>query len=225
MSVVDIVLKEIGELGLNVGERLPSERKLAEDCEISRSSVRNALKELQSRRVLEVRQGSGYFLSSDFALQQALVGQDTKWTIKRIQQVFEARILVVAHVIALGSMEMKDESLQELEDCLVALGKAVINIDIQSMQLLHNRFLNIIQERCLNPEYMRMLNEIKVPSHYLVSVLRMAEDDERNTFFSEHVNLFQAVKQKNQTLAKDISVQIYEKLYALFEKYSYVISD
>jgi len=223
MSVVDTVLGKIGGLGLNVGDRLPSERKLAERCEISRSSVRNALKELQSKRVLSVRQGNGYFLSSDFALQQALGGQDVSWTLKRIQQVFEARILVAAHVTELGSKEMTDFSIQKLENCLVDLGKAIISIDIPAMELLYNRFINIIHESCSNPEYIRMLNEVKIPSHYVVSVMQMAGGDERNAYFSEHVNLFQAVKKKDHALAKTVFRQICETLLGMFEQYSSVV--
>ena len=224
MSVVDTVLEQIGELRLNVGDRLPSERNLAEKCAISRSSVRNALKELQSKRVLVVRQGSGYFLSSEFALQQALEGEDLNWTLNRVQQMFAARILVAAKLTQLGSEEMTAGSLQELEDCLVELGKAVINIDTRAIELLHNRFINIIHRNCLNPNYMRMLNEVQLPAQYVVSILQAAEGDERNAYFSEHVNLFQAVKKENHPLASEVYVQICEKLSDLFNKYADIVS-
>lgn len=223
MSVVDTVLEEIGELRLNVGDRLPSERNLAEKCAISRSSVRNALKELQSKRVLIVRQGSGYFLSSDLALQQALAGEDSNWTMNRVQQIFAARILVAAKLTQLGSEEMTEGSLQELEDCLVELGKAVINMDARAIELLHNRFINIIHRNCLNPNYIRMLNEVQLPSHYVVTVLQVAEGDERNGYFSAHVNLFQAVKKGNHSLAGEVYVLICEKLSDLFKKYADIV--
>jgi DNA-binding FadR family transcriptional regulator len=223
MSVVDIVLEEIGGLGVHLGDRLPSERKLAELCDISRSSVRNALKELQSKRVLATRPGSGYFLSSDFALHQALSGVDAEWTINRVRQVFEARTFVAARVTQLGSGNMTASSLQELEDCLVDLGKAVVNIDTRAMEIFHNRFINIIHENCLNPEYLRMLNEVQLPSHYVVSILQVVTGDERNDYFSEHVNLFHAVKNKEHSLARDVYVQICEKILSLFNKYTDVV--
>lgn len=219
MSVVDVVLAEIGELELDVGGRLPSERKLAERCHISRSSARNALKELQSKRVIEARPGSGYFLASEFALQQALDRQDEQWTLKRVVQILEARMLVATHVTELGSQKIIGESLQRLEDCLVDLGKAVINMDNYAIELLHSRFMNIIYESCSNPEYLRMLNEVRVPSRFFVAVLQSVEGNERNSFFSEHVNLFQAIKNKNHVLSKNICIQIFKKYKELFEKY------
>lgn len=223
MSVVDTVLNEIKGLKLMEGCRLPSERKLAEKCSISRSSVRNALKELQSRRVLAVRQGSGYFLSSGFALQQALSGKDSKWDMERIEQVLETQKFVAAHVIELSSRNMIAEQLHDLEDCLVALGRAIINVDIHAIDLLHNRFVNIIQGSCPNREYIRMLNEVRIPSYCVVTILQMADGDERNTFFSEHVNLFQAVKKKKHSLARELSEQISDNFFKLFKKYSHFI--
>lgn len=223
MSVVDTVLGEISQLELAEGDRLPSERNLAERCLISRSSVRNALKELLSRRVLAVKQGSGYFISSSFALQQALDGQDSEWGIDRIEQVLEVRNFVLAHITELSSRNMQDEQLLELEDCLVDLGKAVIDVDIHSIDLLHNRFLNIIQESCLNREYIRMLNEVRIPSHYICTILQMAEGDDRNTFFSEHVNLFQALKKKNHPLARELSEKLSDTFLKLFERYAHFI--
>ncbi|MCD6187871.1 MAG: FadR family transcriptional regulator [Desulfuromusa sp.] len=223
MSVVDTVLEEIGELELVEGSRLPSERKLAEKCAISRSSVRTALKELQSRRVLAVRQGSGYFLSSGFALQQALGGKDLEWDMDRIKQVLAARGFVAAHVAEMSSRNMTAVQLEGLEDCLVDLGKAIISVDIHAIELLHGRFINIIQGSCSNREFIRMLNEVRIPSHYIINILRMAEGEERNAFFSWHVNLFQAIKKKNHSLAREVSERMSESFLKLFTKYSHFI--
>lgn len=75
MTTVETLLKEISGLELSEGDRLPSERILAERCSISRTSIRNALKELQSSSILASRERSGYYLASQFALRQALSGK------------------------------------------------------------------------------------------------------------------------------------------------------
>jgi len=223
MAVIDTLLDEIRNMDLTEGGRLPSERKLAEKCGVSRSSVRNALKELESRRVLAVKRGSGYFLFSDFALQQTLAGEDAEWNIERVKQVVDARKLICAHVTELSSKEMTEQQLHHLENCLVDLGRAIININVSNIDLLHNHFINIIQESCSNREFIRMLNEVRIPSHYIVSVLQMAEGDERNAFFSEHVNLFQAIKKKHHSLAGEVSVRLHDYIYEIFKKYSHFV--
>src|SRR3954470_13719023 len=47
------------------GERLPSERELARDLEVSRASVREALAALQLRGVVETRPGAGTFVPAE----------------------------------------------------------------------------------------------------------------------------------------------------------------
>ncbi len=50
--------------GLRVGDRLPSERELAEALRVSRTSVRQATIALEVRGTLEVRHGDGIYLRS-----------------------------------------------------------------------------------------------------------------------------------------------------------------
>lgn len=46
-----------------VGERLPSERQMAEDFGVSRPSVRDALSTLAARQLIETRHGGGHYVS------------------------------------------------------------------------------------------------------------------------------------------------------------------
>src|SRR5690242_1909387 len=50
------------EAGLSAGDRLPSERDLAERLGVSRASVRQAIVALEVQGVLEVKHGGGTFL-------------------------------------------------------------------------------------------------------------------------------------------------------------------
>ena len=63
-----------------VGERLPSERQMAEDYGVSRPSVRGALSTLAARNLIETRHGGGHYVSerlhSDFlSLWQSLLSR------------------------------------------------------------------------------------------------------------------------------------------------------
>src|SRR3954454_15521681 len=54
------------------GERLPSERELARQLEVSRASVREALAALQLQGVVETRAGAGTFVAADAQPSQEL---------------------------------------------------------------------------------------------------------------------------------------------------------
>jgi DNA-binding FadR family transcriptional regulator len=61
-EIVRQVKQLIGEGRLKSGDRLPPERDLAEKFMVSRTSVREALRALQSRGLIEIRAGEGTFI-------------------------------------------------------------------------------------------------------------------------------------------------------------------
>ncbi len=56
-EVFDQVLAEVVDGGIEAGEALPSERRLAEVLGVSRPAVREALQRMAQTRLVEVRQG------------------------------------------------------------------------------------------------------------------------------------------------------------------------
>jgi DNA-binding FadR family transcriptional regulator len=63
--IADRIAGEVRMGLLNPGERLPSERDLAQRLEVGRSSVREAIASLQVHGVIETRPGSGSFVAAD----------------------------------------------------------------------------------------------------------------------------------------------------------------
>ena len=64
MKIHDQIKKDIDEGSWKIGERLPSERDLAEEFAVSRMTLRQAISLLVEEGVLERRVGSGTFVSS-----------------------------------------------------------------------------------------------------------------------------------------------------------------
>ncbi len=68
MTVIDHSIQKLAEmletLGLNVGDRLPAERKLCEMLSMSRATLREALSQLNAQGMLSKRQGSGSYLNA-----------------------------------------------------------------------------------------------------------------------------------------------------------------
>src|SRR3712207_1208577 len=62
--LVEHVRAYVVEARLSVGDRLPSERELAERLGVSRASVRQAIVALEVQGILEVKHGEGTFLRS-----------------------------------------------------------------------------------------------------------------------------------------------------------------
>ena len=63
--VIDQIKKKILTGELTIGDRLPPERDLAQQYNVSRNSVREAMRTLQAIGLLECRQGSGNYIANN----------------------------------------------------------------------------------------------------------------------------------------------------------------
>lgn len=62
-QVADYILKDIVERDLEVGAKLPNEFELAERIGVGRGTIREAVKILVSRNIVEIRRGAGTYVS------------------------------------------------------------------------------------------------------------------------------------------------------------------
>lgn len=63
-EIVDQIIALIQQKQLQAGDKLPSERELSEELGVSRTVLREAMKALEERELVEIRHGSGTFIRS-----------------------------------------------------------------------------------------------------------------------------------------------------------------
>ena len=101
---------------LQPGDALPSERELAERYRVGRSSIREALRMLESRRLIESR-GSGTFVVAprrnpfEEPLSVVVAGEDVDRT-----QLFEVRRMLEAEAASLAAMRRSLDDLELMRD-------------------------------------------------------------------------------------------------------------
>ena len=105
----------IGDGQLKSGDRLPPERDLAERFRVSRTSVREALRALESTGLIEIRPGEGTFvrqISVESLVEPlALVILTQR---EAIAELYEARRLLEPPIAALAARRASDEDVAEL---------------------------------------------------------------------------------------------------------------
>jgi GntR family transcriptional regulator, transcriptional repressor for pyruvate dehydrogenase complex len=103
-EAVDQIAERIKLGDLRPGDRLPSERELAAQMQISRPTVREALKVLQESGVIEVRPGSGggAFVVDDRIPAELVDRQEMR--VGEVAGVLEARRLLEPRVAQLASL-------------------------------------------------------------------------------------------------------------------------
>lgn len=117
----DIVkqIREAIKVGhLTIGDRLPSERALAEQFEVSRVTVRDALRVLEVWGLVEVRVGSagGAFVTAP-SPERVKEGLTNLMRLSPVanQEVSELRLVTELAIVTLAVVRATEEDLQELE--------------------------------------------------------------------------------------------------------------
>lgn len=125
VQVADQLALAIRNGKLHPGDKLPTEAKLAEQFEVSRTVVREALSRLKSLGMINSRQGSGIFVSPQSNFQP--LNFDLKLAASReaVIQIVEVRRALEAECAALAAAHRTEKDLLTMQKSLKALDNAV----------------------------------------------------------------------------------------------------
>jgi GntR family transcriptional repressor for pyruvate dehydrogenase complex len=114
-KVAEMMLETILSRKLQVGDRLPSERELGEQFNVSRTVVREAVRALVAKGVIEVRSGSGLRVA---AVDAAAVSESMSLYLRGatldFEKVHEVRALFEVHIAGLAAERATEEDLARL---------------------------------------------------------------------------------------------------------------
>jgi GntR family transcriptional regulator, transcriptional repressor for pyruvate dehydrogenase complex len=172
-EIVRQVKAMIAEGRLKGGDRLPPERDLAEKFVVSRTSVREALRALESLGLVEIRPGEGTFIrqmSVDALIEPlALLMVSQR---EATGELFEARRLLEPSLAALAASRATPEEIQEMERLLeeqakeIVAGRTGLALDAQFHAAIgaasHNRAITRI-------------------AHAIIDLLAQSREDSLNT--------------------------------------------
>ena len=125
-EIVRQVKQMIAEGRLKSGDRLPPERDLAEKFVVSRSSVREALRALESLGLVEIRAGEGTFVR-EVSVESLIEPLALMMVSQReaIAELFEARRLLEPGIAALAASRATLEEVAEMERILEEQAKEI----------------------------------------------------------------------------------------------------
>jgi len=112
LDVAEEVLRAVAVGTIGAGDRLPNERELAERCDVSRATVREAILALELGGVVEVRPGSGTYLTGLGVPSANLVAPTVD---SSPRELLHARQIIEPAVVQLCSMRIRAADLTRLE--------------------------------------------------------------------------------------------------------------
>ena len=130
-QIVEQIKQQILTGVLKVGDRLPPERELADQFRVSRTAVREAVKALQEKGLIEVQPGRGTFVTDgitkvatqSLGLLMRLGSRDS------FADLVELRGIIEPEMAALAATRLTHEHIAALQEAVETMDAALHNMD------------------------------------------------------------------------------------------------
>ena len=134
-QVEDALMDDILNKPVPIGEKIPNEYELAEMYGVGRSTIRETVKSLVSKGILEVRQGSGtYVIGTDTLENDPLGFSKYEDKYKLALELFEVRLMLEPEIAALAAQKATEQDKEEI----VRLCDEVENLYLAGENHLHS---------------------------------------------------------------------------------------
>jgi GntR family transcriptional regulator, transcriptional repressor for pyruvate dehydrogenase complex len=150
--IAERLVSLIAERKLRPGEKLPSERDLAAMMQVSRPSLREALRALDMMKIVEIRHGSGTYVAS-LKPERLVEHFDFIFSLddSTFAQALDARAMVEPSLAAAAARNATEAELVAIADCMERAAKSVhdpilfLEADLELHQLItaavHNQII------------------------------------------------------------------------------------
>lgn len=204
-NVVDKVTKRIMDSILegkfHAGEKLPNEYELIEELQVSRNSLREAMKILAAMGIVDIRIGDGTYICSE--IRSSVVDPVIYGLICNVDSyegLLECRQAIDESILTYAMRNITKEEINELKENLNQTKVAIQNGNFDLLEELDLKFHYMLIDSCKNPYYVRLMRGIYgVFEHYIMEAV--SEDRVSGGSHSQilryHENLLRCVEEKD----------------------------
>lgn len=119
-KIADAIVDYIKANQLKEGDKIPSERVLAEQFATSRNSVREALRVLENEKIIQVKTGKGAFITSNAPTESIFM---KLWKVD-YEEILEVKYMLEQDVVEKLCQSITSDQMAELEEPLLQMEKA-----------------------------------------------------------------------------------------------------
>ncbi|BFJ85080.1 FadR/GntR family transcriptional regulator [Ruthenibacterium sp. CLA-JM-H11] len=210
-STAEKLVQYIREQQLAPGAKIPTEYELARMLGVGRNTLREAVRMLASRNILEIRQGAGTFVCekmgvSDDPLGFTLVSDRRRLT----DELMEIRCIIEPSIAALAARNATEQELTELEQACAAVEQCIR--EGQDFTAADQVFHTIIA-RCTHNSVMSNLIPVITRG---VSVYASETEQECVQTVRSHRRILQAIRLRHEADAQQ--AMLYHLLYNSYRR-------
>ena len=201
-QIIDFIITSVSTGKYPLGSKLPSEYELMEDLKVSRNSLREALKILDSMGVIEIKRGNGTYVRSqiDPSPFDKMI-YSMIFDISQVDELIELRRILDRSMIRLAMKNIDANGLDELEMNLSIINKEAAkaaHLDYEFHMIILKNVNNVFLQRITKGIYslyfeyiedtlLSEKRESKAPIHHraIIDCLRSKDIDNIDTIVDE----------------------------------------
>lgn len=213
-DVTEQIQKLLKSNQLQVGDRLPPERQLAELFRVSRNSVREAIKSLEQHGILISRPGAGTFIAANLNDLSTELHKVMLQERHRLADIFELRLILEPQIAQLASERITPAGVQKLLELIDGQERSDTALDARQFDLAFHQHIAASTGNQAIMRLMEHLNDLLAESRdeALQSVSRRAES------LSGHKRIVAALaRQDGEASSREMATHLLHIQNYLFE--------
>lgn len=158
-EALDQIAERITTGDLQVGDRLPTEREMAAQMEISRPTLREALKVLSDAGVIEVRSRTSGTVVRSGVIPREVVSRRCDVVVEQVGDVLEVRRILETNIALIAAASAGDDDFEAMR-ATIALQAGAPHRDVAHHLQLDERFHLIMARATGNPLFVELVRTI-----------------------------------------------------------------
>lgn len=212
-KVTHYVKERIKTGELRVGDKIPTERELSEKLELSRNSVREALRTMDNMGLIRCRQGSGNYISGE--MQQII--EETLYMMFMLKQISDIDVSQLRRAIDIQAMilavrNVNEDDIYEIKQLLDRLD--VIEVDESAFV---DRDIHLLISKYSKNKLIEIINDTlsTIMEKFIFKARRLVIGNESDVLTVFHRDMLMSLLERNEGKG----VLVINKHYDTIDKY------
>ena len=183
-----------------IGERLPTIMEMARRFRVGHPTVREALKKLEATGVVEIRHGSGVYVTRTRDVLMVAGDYSGKVTKKLLLDLIQARTPIEIQSVALATKNATAEDFEEMRRLLTTAGENLDNDAVlNSVNMAFHRQIASSSGNTVIAQLLDVMQELFTDEQRLI----LGIFGSRKRDHKEHLLIFEALEKRQEQLARD----------------------
>ncbi|MDN4075377.1 FadR/GntR family transcriptional regulator [Fictibacillus terranigra] len=221
-EVAETIYEMIRTGKLTPGQKLSSVQQLAENFQVGRSAIREALTALKAMGLIEIRQGEGTYIK-EFEREQIAFPLSTAILMNKedIAHLLEVRKIIETGMAYAAAQKRTEVQLLEMEDALEEMRSVNGNEELGEKADL--RFHFAVAKGSQNPLLINLMNHVSgLMGETMKETRRLWLYSKQTTLdrlYEEHLAIYHAIKTQDAEKARTIMLGHIENVEAVLHNY------